>query len=214
MKKNIFDKNRRRKKITILILIITFTAGFFMGWFSNNTIITEIELELENLNLDLRSFSEYLAFAEIFNIDTCDESFIEFIGRNIQESGATLDAMEREGKLDTPRYTILKQRHNINQVIFYSELKKFQENCEHEKNVILFFFDGEKPEDANKQGQVLNEIIKTRDAIVLAMDYGYTAHINYFYEYHEIRKLPTLIINYETKLEGHREKDEILNYLI
>lgn len=211
MKQNIFAKEKG--KTFILFIVLALFLGFFLGWTMNTSTLTDIELELENLNLDLRSFNEYIAFAEIFELDSCDSVFIEYLGRKIYESGVTLEAMEEEGQMDTPEYDLLKQRHNINQVIYYSELKKFKDECDFEKNVILFFFDGTKPEESTKQGRVIGEVSQEKEIILLPMDYGYTEHIDYFYEYHSPKKLPTLIINYETKLEGHQEKQVLLNNL-
>ena len=211
MKKNIFTKEKG--KTFILFIVFALFLGFFLGWLANSSTLTEIEIELENLNLDLRSFNEFIAFAEIFELDTCDPIFIDYLGRKIYESGLTLEAMEEEGQIDTPEYSFLKQRHNINQVIYYAELKKFKDKCDFEKNVILFFFDGENPEESQRQGRVIGEIRRERDFVLLPMDYGYTKHIDYFYEFHEIRELPTLIINYQTKLEGHQDKETLLNIL-
>ena len=211
MKKNIFEKEKG--KTFLIFLVLALLLGFLLGWTLNTSTLTELKLELENLNLDLRSFSEYLAFAEIFEINSCDTRFIEYIGRNIYESGLTLEEMEEQGLEDTPGYDLLKQRHNINQVIYYSELKKFKDECDYDKNIILFFFDGENPEESQRQGRVLGQVNKERDFVLLPMDYGYTKHIDYFYEYHEIKELPTLIINFETKLEGHQDKETLLQTL-
>ncbi len=213
MKKNVFDKNRRRYKITLILIFIAFILGALLGYITTRSSTSEIELELENLHLDLRSFNEYLIFAETFDINSCDDAFIEQLNNNIFESGVILDSMEQEGELDTPQYTILKQRHNINQVIFYSKLKQFKEKCDYEKDVILFFFDGEKPDEALKQGQELKLITDNQDVIVLPMDYGYTQHISYFYDYYAIDELPALIINYDTIIQGHSNKEQILNAL-
>ena len=211
MKTKPFQK--QKGKTFLIFIVLAFLLGFLLGWTSNTTPLTELELELENLNLDLRSFSEYLAFAETFKLDSCDPRFIEYIGRNIYESGLTLEEMEEQGLEDTPGYDLLKQRHNINQVIYYSELKKFRDECDYDKNVILFFFDGENPEESQRQGRVLGQVNREKDFVLLPMDYGYTKYIDYFYEYHEIKELPTLIINFETKLEGHQDKETLLQTL-
>jgi len=210
MKKNVFDKNRRRYKITLLLIFISFILGVLLGYVTTKSTMTDIEIELENLHLDLRSFREYITFAETFEINSCDDEFIEQLSKNIFESGTILNNMEQEGELDTPKYDLLKQRHNINQVIFYSKLKQFKEQCDYEKDVILFFFNGDKPKDAKKQGDALAQVTDNQEVIVLPMDYGYTSHISYFYEYHSIDKLPALIINYEEILQGHSNKERIL----
>lgn len=211
MKKKVFTK--QKNKGFLLFIVFTFILGFLLGWLSNVSTLSDMDIELENLQLDLRSFNEYLAFAEIFNLDTCDTVFIDYLGRRIYESGLSLERMEEEGQIDNPEYDLLKQRHNINQVIYYSELKKFKDKCEYEKNVILFFFDGNQPEESSRQGRVLGEVNKERDFVLLPMDYGYTEHISYFYDYYDAKQLPTLIINYEKKLQGHTDKETLLEVL-
>ncbi|MFP4567628.1 MAG: hypothetical protein ACLFN8_01660 [Candidatus Woesearchaeota archaeon] len=209
MTNKVFNKNKKRYKLTLLLILIAFILGTLLGYITTRTTQTELELELENLNLDLRSFREYLLFAEAFEINSCDETFIEQLNNKMYDSGITLDEMEQEDQLDTPKYELLKQKHNINQVIFYSKLKQYRENCNYEKDVILFFFDGKKPEDAKKQGLILEKILETENVAILPMDYGYTNHIYYFYEYYKIQNLPALIINYDLKLEGISNEEKI-----
>ena len=211
MKKNIFTKNKG--KTFLLFTIFAFIIGFTLGWQSNNSDMSELEIELENLNLDLRSFNEYLTFAEIFELDSCESSFIEYLGRRIYESGVTLENMEQAGKTDTFEYDLLKQKHNINQVTYYSELKRFKDNCGYQKNIILFFFDGENPEESRQQGRVIGKVNQQKDISLLPMDYGYTKQIGFFYDYYKISELPALIINYETILQGFTDEETLLNLL-
>ncbi|HDP73518.1 MAG TPA: hypothetical protein ENN46_00990 [Candidatus Woesearchaeota archaeon] len=211
MKKKIFKKNRAPR--FLIILVFVFSLGLIFGWMSNSTELSELEIELENLNLDLRSFNEQLAFAEAFNLEACDSAFIERIGESIRQSSIILDQLEKDRRTTTPRYEFLKKKHNINQVIYYSELKRFKENCGYEKDIMLFFFDSSRPGQAEKQGKIIDSIAQGNGMLILPMDYGYTEYINYFYEYYPVEELPALVINYEHILEGFSEKEAILDAL-
>ncbi len=210
MTKKFYTKSR--KTLLVTLLLVSFIMGYMSGWLTSEQTISDLELEIESLNLDIRSVNQRVQFSKYFG-DICEPEHIDFIGRRIYETGIELDRLERRGLEDTNDYIILKQRHNVNQVLFYTELKKFKEECEYDKNIILFFFDGSEGEEARAQGEEISIAIEERDVIVLPMDYGYTNYISYFYDYHSINELPALVINYDTTLEGFSEADVIETYL-
>ncbi len=204
---------KRYKTIFLTSLVLMFLLGYFAGWSFSESTISDLQIKIETVNLELRSIQERINFARNFGEDLCDFNYLEFIGKQIGESGAKLEELELEGRIDTPSYTFLKQRHNINQVLFYSELKKMMAECESEENVALFFFDASKPEEANRQGAELDKLVEEHNLIVIAMDFGFTPQINYFYDFYEVEELPSIIINYEYVLEGFQEKETIELYL-
>ncbi|MFT4312164.1 MAG: hypothetical protein ACMXYF_02950 [Candidatus Woesearchaeota archaeon] len=208
-KKKVFYK---KKSINILFaLILAFILGFLLGVFSGDSTVSDLEIEIENLYLDMRSLNEYLTFTQHFDIDTCQSTHINSLASRIHESGIRLDQMEQEGADSSRRYDLLKQRHNVNQVIFYAELQRFQQECDFQTPVILFFFDGNNPGQARAQG---NELEPLQDKLlIIPMDYGYTPSISYFYDFFEIEQLPALIINFDITLQGHSDLTRIQNAL-
>lgn len=209
LKKKVISK--RVKTIVLTVILFAFILGYFIGWYNTDRTLSEAELDVESLNLDLRSVNQRIQFAHYFE-DQCDVEHINFISRTISQTTDRLVDMEAEDKVDTSNYELLKKRHNINQVLFYSELKKFREECNYDRDIILFFFDTER-EESDLQGLELDSLRAEHDLIVIPMDFGFTSHIDYFYDYHDPSELPYIEVNYDTIFEGFTTAEEIEPYL-
>lgn len=217
IKKELKKENFIDKKITtiyITLIVFAFTLGFFSGWTFSDKNLTEAQLNFQIIQLDMLSVNERIKFAESFDENICNSTIIEDLSSKIYNSGVELDKLDKSKKIETKYYNYLKQEHNVNQVIFYSQYKKYQLKCNSSNNIILFFFNSTKEEDAKIQGLELNNIQNKYNVRILAMDYKYTKSLSYFYEYYNITTLPALIINYEHTLEGQTNSKKIENYLM
>lgn len=212
MKKNLFE--REFKTIIISIILFTFLIGFFSGWNFADKTLTNFEIEYSQTQLNLDSLSQRFEFMQTFNSENiCNKEIFEEGLKTLYESGIELESLEKEKKINTKYYNFLKEKHNLNQVLFYSEYKKYSDNCENTSNIILFFFNKKSPEISKKQGDQLDKIVeKYPETKVIAMDYNYTPKLDYFYKFYQINLLPTIIINYDNKVEGLVSSDEIERY--
>lgn len=205
--------NKKRKTFFLVTTLFVFILGIFLGFWMSESELSQLEMELQNLHLDLRSINERIQFAEVFEEDICEIQYLRPIRQTISETAGTLVELEQEERIDTERYDLLKQRHNINQVLFYSELKRYKDLCGYDRDVILFFFNSEEPEISDKQGRELDILVSENGLTIISMDYNYTERISYFYEYYDVKELPALIINYNTTVEGFRTAEEIRELL-
>lgn len=203
---------RRKKTLILTLFIFAILASFFLGFTFSERSLTQLELDLESLNLDLKSLSQRAVFSEYFE-DVCDEDQINFIHRRIRDTTIELDRLEKLDLEDTSRYILLKQRHNINQVLFYTQLKRFNQECDFEKDVILFFFSSEDEEKGFQQGAILEDISREFDVIILPMDFGFTDYIDYFYEFYSPSEIPAIIINFDLMFEGLTSFEKISEVL-
>lgn len=211
MKKNII--NKKFETIFFTILLLVFILGFFAGWNFSDKSLSETELNFQQAQLDIRSIYERVEFNKIFEFESCDSQLINYLSNTLYKTGIELETLEKEKKIDTDYYNFLKQRHNQNQVLFYSEFKKYSQNCNISTNIILFFFDANNENKSKIQGQELDKISSNYQRIILPMDYNYPSNLEYFYKYYDIKQLPALIINFDTKLEGIQYVEEIESYL-
>lgn len=199
---------KRKKTLIFTLIVFVFLIGFYLGGLNAETRISDLRLELDTLNLDLRSMEQRTAFSDLFE-DECSTESINYISRKISETARELDSLEERGLEETNDYQLLKERHNINQVSFYIDLKQFVERCSYERDIILFFFNSSKPELAEQQGKEIDELSQERDIVVLPMDYGYTEKLDFFYNHYDIQTLPAVVVNFDTVFEGITTDEEL-----
>jgi len=211
MSKNIV--NKKIETIFFTIILLVFILGFFAGWNFSDKTLSESQIKFQKTQLDLRSIYERSQFEDIFDSDICNQDLIKSLSQTLYKTGLELDQLEKERKIETNYYDFLKKRHNLNQVLFYSEYKKSSQKCNLTSNMVLFFFNGSDEESSRMQGEELNKLSLKHTLLVLPMDYNYTSNLEYFYKFYEVRKLPTLIINFKSKLEGIQSAEDIEKYL-
>ena len=189
--------------------------GFWSGWVFSSDSIEELRIDFGQTQLDLNSVSQRFEFANIFeSSNECNSELFEDVSWKLYESSLKLTELEEEGKIDSDYYKFLKERHNMNQVYFYSEYKSYYENCDNSSNIVLFFFNSQEPDIAQKQGSNLDVVVEeVEDIIVLPMDYNSSKNLNYFYEHYNVSELPTIVVNYEEVFEGVTSSDEIINFI-
>lgn len=212
-KKNIFEREFKTFIFTILLFI--FILGFYSGWYFADKSLQDFEVEYSQTQLNLDSLSQRFKFMNNFNSSNiCDEKKFSEGLLTLYNSGIELEDLEKEDKIGTEYYNFLKEKHNLNQVLFYSEYKKYYDKCNTSSNIILFFFNKNSPEISEKQGNELDKVVeKFPNTKVIAMDYNYTEKLNYFYEYYDIDLLPSIIINYNTKIIGFVNASDVEIYL-
>jgi hypothetical protein len=216
--KNIKTKRRgkiitkRIETIFATIAIVVFGIGFVLGWTLSSNTLNDYELEFEQNQLDLRSFSQSMFFAENFDLK-CNKEFLDSISNKIFQLGVKLDEMDKEGEINTNDYKLLKQKHNMNQVLFYIYYKDYMNECNDTQNMMLFFFNSSETENSMAQGSEIDKVVSQEKFYVLPMDYKYTRHLDFFYDFYDVKQLPFLVINYNNTFNGITKKDEILAVL-
>lgn len=208
--------NRKIETIFFVILIFVFLIGFFSGWSFNNNSLSKARINFENTQLDLRSFSYMFSFNNNFVNFKCDKNQINLILNKLHQEGISLVNLEKRRLIDTANYNLLKQKHDIDQVLFYTYYRKFHKNCNNSPNIILFFFTSKNSKNSTKQGGILNQVVKkigSKNIIILPMDYNYTQNLDYFYNFYNFKKLPALVINYNISLIGIQNKSIIEKFL-
>ncbi len=195
-------------------MALIFTLGFILGYFMSASNY-DLNYKVEESRLDIQSTFDLLQLSKLLGNGTCDTGALDVLFKKIYGSGVELDKLEKEGKINTKHYQLLKQKHNLNQALFYLLYKEYKENCNDSYNIILFFFNGSEPSESGLQGREIDEIVKKGYKIkVLPMDYNYTPSLAPFYVSFDIKKLPTLIINYRCKLEGFVNESSIERCLV
>ncbi len=201
MTKNKLFLKSYETKIIVLIFVF-FIIGFFMGWRLSDTSLTSTQLRFEQIQLDLKSFSQATSFEENFNAFSCDSNLINYMSNSLYDTASELENLEDKKLIDDFYYELLKNKHNVNQVLFYTYFNKYYNECQNSNSIILFFFNSSEIETSNEQGIILDQIVEKYNVSVIPMDYGYNNNLKYFYDFYNISELPFLVINYNTTLSG------------
>ncbi len=207
-KENIVTKKINTIIITFLILV--FFIGFFAGMSFSDKSLKEYQISYHNAQLNLKSFYQRSQFMDEFNFNLCQENLINDISQEMYEIGKELTELEKEGKVDTINYDLMKKQHNVNQVNFYVEYKKYIKSCNVSPNIIIFFFNASNQEISEKQGIELDKLVDKKNTIIIPMDYQYTPAIKFFYDYYDLNELPSLILNFNKTLNGYQTYENIL----
>ena len=195
-------------------LFFIFFLGFYLGWNFSDTSLKKTQIDFQNAQQDLNSLYLRLEFNKVVANSKPNKELLKSLSDTLYKTGIELDALDKSNKINTDNYIYLKKRYNINQVLYYIMFKKAKQQYNISTNIILFFFDSKNPKESEKQGEVLDNLVKKHDINILAMDYNYTKELNYFYSYYKIKKLPALVINYNTTLQGFRNESEIEKHII
>lgn len=200
------------KSYYITVILLLFFCGFFMGWYYNSSTLDNSRLLLEKSKLNVNNFNYALLFSEKLNVSLCDSKMIDHMEEILFESGQELISLENSFDDDSEEYVLLKQKHNINQVLFYTYYRDYYLNCNNSKDIILFFFEGDGQQASKMQGEVLTSIVKDFDVRVVAMDYNFTKNLDFFYDFYQTEDLPSLVINYDSQVNGYTSYEELREY--
>ncbi len=198
---------------TILLLAIVFSIGVLLGnqWKSYRS--DEITNVLQQSELDAESF---LVEQELFeNFETnCPlaEKRLGSLGQELWQLGKVLGATDAKERLGEENYAFLKRKYHLMQIRTYILDKKLQEDCNSTRNVILFYFQQQNP-DSEQQGKILDELVKTHNLHVFAIEYKYSRELAFLEDYYDIREGPTIVVNFEHTLPGLTSKEQLMPLL-
>lgn len=199
------DKLRELRKnygtAIITLLIFVYFMGFFSGWLFADDSVSEAQLRIKNTELNLLSFSERIEFEGLFSDNPCDSGFLDELSEQLFVLGQELSVLDRESNINTQHYDFLKQKYNINQVLYYILSKKYSTLCEPGIHTILFLFD--EREVSKRQGAEINRLVRENENVrVISMHYNYTPSLGYFYDFYSPKTLPLLVIDFNATIEG------------
>lgn len=204
---------KKYETFIVTIMLFIFFMGFFMGWNYADNSMSKTEINLEKARLDLNSFSQSLSFVETLNNSICNKNQIQFLNKQLSSIAKELEEYENNGNENNEYYQLLKEKHNINQVQFYTFYNHYSTQCQNSSTMILFFFDSKNPKKSQQQGTELDKLVENYDIIVLPMDYGYSKNLEYFYNYYKSTQLPTLVINYKKVFNNFTQYKTLEQYI-
>ena len=204
---------------TFLILLIGFSMGFYVESYRSDQIVKGYKNhEVETFDLRLQNY-----FYQIMNQSSCDAAIKQNLifadsvyleGLKIEkyeEAGQLLDNIEREKK----RYVLLKTELWLNSMIL-------KQKCGAPFDTLVYVYANKADDPALlAQQKIISNILQDIKGdrgnrvilLPIAGDLG-LGSVDLQMNIHNVKSLPSIIINEDIVLEGVRSKKEIESYLL
>ena len=208
-------KKRTMLLISLLLSMLVFFSGFLLGSGLDNARINDVVKELERNELQRENYVTEQRFLELFAGENCELVPVGLgdLSKNLAETGKILTDYEARGIFNEKEYKELKERYFLSEIKLYVLLKELKNNCNLDTTVILFFYD-QNDRKSIEQGYVLDNIVRRLQNItVLSIDRESSSSpsVKTVMNYYNITSSPTIIVNFNKKIEGFTEIDKIIN---
>lgn len=204
--------------ITLSLLVIGFSVGFFLENSRTNMIIQDYKnFEIEALDLKLQNY-----YYQIMDEASCEQAIKQnfIFADNIYDKGLLIEKYEKANQiseeilLEKKRYVLLKTELWLNSILLKNKCSKPFHTV-----VYLYSSNANKAKEA-EQGALSDELRIIKDAygdkvilLPVAGDLGLDA-INMQLRIYNISYFPSIIIDESVVLKGYQSKREIEKYIL
>ena len=203
---------------SFLIALFIFILGFYLGSIIDETRIADSEEMILVTQLDTDSFVTEKEFLTTFNVWDCPllNSRMQGLGEDLREVGEIISKYDARSISNIDVYNQLKRKYFLLELRAYTLRKQILQTCDSEGgDVILFFYDVTDSQESLNQGYALDSVVeKQENVFIFSIDGGFDEPaINSLKVFYNITYEPTIIINYEERIEGYISEEEILKLL-
>jgi len=194
---------------TLLLLVVVFAIGVIIGNSFSNPELKEINKVIRNSELSTES---YLIEQELFRgfEKNCELSQIRLssLSNELWKLGKLLASSTAKQDLGDYQYDFLKRKYHLMQIKTFVLHYQLKNECATSNPVILFYYGKDDP-NSFEQGQILDQLVTDFGIHVFAIERNYAPELSFLEQYYEINTSPSLIINYEKKVDGLASYDEL-----
>ncbi len=206
--------SRKAFVTSLVITLMVFIAGLFLGWNLDNIRTYTILDDLKGNELDAESLSIEQAFWEEFGGDNCQfaEQRLNSLSSELIELGQYLNSYTDKSIFEEAEYEYLARRYFLLEIQTYILVNHMNEECEMDLSYILFFY-GEEDSESERLGYVLDKIVSRSNSTVDVFSINYDLEddiaIDTLKLYYDVTSTPTMIINNDIKREGYVSYEEL-----
>lgn len=202
-----------------LIAFFIFLLGFYVGKLFDSTRLINGDNIILDTQLDTDSFVTEKGFFDTFAVQDCPllVNRMQKLGENLGEIGRTITKYDTRSLSDEREYNQLKRKYFLLELKAYTLRKEIADSCTNEdSNVILFFYNTQNNQESLNQGYALDSLVSNfNNTIVFSVDSEFEEPaLNSLKAYYNVTRMPTLILNYENKVEGYISEEDIANLII
>lgn len=193
---------------TVLMLAL----GILIGLQMDDLRQDHLSEELRQSSLETETFSVLDDYVQRSDRNHCQLMGVQIpnIGDRSGELGSELERFEAQNIGSDREYRYIRDRYYNNQLRFYMALNSYKSRCEGiNQTTILYFFDSST--QSERQGAVLNEIVKQRNVQVFSFNAEIedSLIVDILTEDYNITEYPTIIVNDQEKIEGFISEGEL-----
>jgi len=202
----------------LVVTIILFLVGVSLGVFIESMRSKSVKDQYEKLELDLLDSKLRQTFFQIIGDDFCSiaiEDNLKFSDK-IYEEGQKIDIYEKFDRLGN-QLDVEKRKYGLLKTEFWMNSIILKEKCNSSYDIVVYFY-RDKPESdeekqlQNVQSKILGDLKEKYGPdlmlIPLPVDLNLSI-VDSFVQLHDVREMPTILINQEIKLEGLHSLEEI-----
>ncbi len=197
----------RAASFTLIILLL----GVMVGLQMDDLRQSYLDDEIRQSDLDTETFNVLEQYAEDNPDVYCDlaEAQLPEISERSAQLGQRLERFDEQGRYDQDEYNYLRDRYYNNQLRLYMMLSEYRGECDADEDKALFFFDDST--DSQRQGAVLDEIVRDTDLHVFAFNTETESSLilNTLEIDYNVTETPTTVINDDEKIEGFISEGEL-----
>ncbi|MBL7051798.1 MAG: hypothetical protein ISS01_01785 [Nanoarchaeota archaeon] len=173
--------SRKAFVTSLLITLMVFVAGLFLGWNLDNIRTDTILENLKGNELDAESLSIEQSFWEEFGGDNCQfaEQRLNLLSSELVELGQYLNSYTDKSIFEEAEYEYLARRYFLLEIQTYILVNHMNEECQMNNSYILFFYG---------EDDIAIDTLKL---------------------YYDVTDTPTMIINNDIKREGYVSYEEL-----
>ncbi|MBI2107057.1 hypothetical protein HYT57_03665 [Candidatus Woesearchaeota archaeon] len=201
-----------------LIAFFIFLLGIYVGKLFDSSRFVNGDKMILDTQLDTDSFVTEKEFFTVFAVQDCPllVNRMQTLGENLGEIGRTITKYDTRSISNGDVYDQLKRKYFLLEVRAYTLRKEMLEACEEENSdVILFFYNTENNQESLNQGYALDSLVADfNNTVVFSFDSEFEEPaLNSLKGYYNITTNPTLILNYDTKVEGYISEEDIVKLI-
>jgi len=205
-----FSKNRNLKIVLALLiagftLINIFLFGYAVSFFK----FQQVYAVQENIRYDLLALNLESEF-----LSECDDFTFATISQELDRAGRDLSLLETRLGKNHPQVLDEKKKYTILEVQHFLNMKKFEETCEVNLNLIMFFYSNEDDfeSEANRIGRILSSLkeSKPNEVMIYSFDYELDLRmIDLLKNNYNIDSRNTVLVEETTKIQNLKNINEI-----
>jgi len=187
----------------LFLLLVAFVSTFLLGRQYGSSDIDEVTQFIKDNELNTESFLVEQELIENLGKESCDlaQLRIESLSEQLWQMGIRLSGPTAKQDLGSATYTFLKRKFHLLQIRTYTLYKKLKQDCNLPTHILLFYF-SLNDENSAEQGRILDTLVNKYDMQVYAIEYNYSSELQFLERYFNVTQTPTLIIDYDKKIEG------------
>jgi|SRR3989344_3150277 len=198
---------------SVSIGILIFSLGLFLGYGLDLLRIKDVSLSINEVELQTLDYLTSQEFLDTFGGDYCDmlNSRLDKLSPELRDIGRTLVDYEERNIFSGNDYQLLKSKYFLLEIRAYTLFTKLKRECNLNNDLVLFFYD-QKHDESQRQGYVLDDVVKFDGIHVFSFDRNFEI-IRFLVDRYKIKTAPTIIINENKTSEGFIGVEEIRTYL-